>query len=186
MDRREFIGCVGAFALCQNWHLTSKKPPKTPELALVPPSVTIKELDKSIFDPRSGSMMIFRAPLVECDKPNRNGHLYPRKVVEQMIKDKSSVVGTLGFDDYCKDGKIHYEVASHYVADFKIEDNVLTGRIEIAHTPYGKVLQALIKEGCRMSYRIGGRGTLHKFDNVWVAENFQLEIVAAVNADQAA
>lgn len=174
MNRRQFLECtVGAASV-----------------AVLFPQIKVPD-DKELASFKRGPV-IFRAPLLKCDEANKNGHIYPRKVVEEMMAEwrGREVPGTIGFDNFS--AKVMFSDLSHTVSDLRIEDGVLTGRITVLNTQKGKILTKLIHEQ-DIVYRTGGLGSVSegwncdgKYFGGIVQKGFRLVSVAAVPADKGA
>jgi len=78
--------------------------------------------------------------LLTCDKPSRNGYIYPKEELQKAIDkyqekiDAGEAFGTLGLNP---SGVMDLESVSHKVTEIYFEDNKVIAKIEILDTPSG-------------------------------------------------
>jgi hypothetical protein len=111
-----------------------------------------------------------RFPFLLVDKPNKNGNVYPKRVVEKALKHvDNSMIGHLGM---VQDSMIHFAHASHTVSNISFEKiegkEWLCGDIKILTTPCGKILQQLFDDGAAIAFRTCGIGN---FEEVYAEPN---------------
>ncbi len=102
----------------------------------------------------------------DIDKPNLNGRVYPRKVVEKAIVDfKEKIAKDQGlgeFTDYqCRDNDpgVKMEFVSHKVNDLKFDENDnVVADITILETPCGKNLKLLSEDELHKKFKFVPRG----------------------------
>lgn len=105
--------------------------------------------------------------IFQCDVPLSNGHVYPKEVMEQAVKDFNlrmqestiSGFGTVG-DNYLTDpsgvplGEVTHKIESLTLDD----DSVLNADIKIYDTPKGKMLTEFLQRDIRMVPALVGYG----------------------------
>lgn len=115
----------------------------------------------------------FIAVLQEADRPNRNGRIYPKRVLEKALESP-----------YVKEKlrtKTFYSEAGHpldtslqrqttidqrniacIVTDIWWEGNLLKGRVETANTAVGHDMAGLIEQGSCVAFSLRAQGNVHK------------------------
>lgn len=107
--------------------------------------------------------------IVEADVPNKNGRIYPRAVLEQMIKDVEDkmspprVFGAIGMPESVS---IDLSMVSHTVSNLRItEDGKVLGDVMILNTPRGKIMEKILEAEPNRQFRIAGIGKLEDNDD---------------------
>lgn len=104
-----------------------------------------------------------------CDEQNKNGRLYPRKILESQVnalQDKISERSLVGALDHPANTEILLSQASHVITGLKVEKNGdVIGECEILSTPSGKIVQALINDGVKIGISSRGVGTLSEAES---------------------
>lgn len=125
--------------------------------------------------------------ILECDKPNLNGRVYPREAVEKMIADVQTkpgmmgrVFGTIGMP---KGSSLDITEISHSVSNLRImEDGRVMGDMMVLDTPKGKVLKELLSpENHSYSFRTAGIGQIKEENGVKVVHDYRLISISAVS-----
>lgn len=100
---------------------------------------------------------------MQADKPNRNGRLYPKSVMEkevnryqELIRERRSL-GELGHPD---NPSINLDKVSHLITDLRFEGADVYGKAKILETPMGNIAKNFIKEGVRLGVSSRGLGSL--------------------------
>lgn len=101
----------------------------------------------------------------QAEKKNRNGRIYPKKVME-------SAIGKY-VNDYVKTGRAiselshpenrpmpKPEMASHLITSLKFEGNDVYGKAKILNTPQGNIVRGLLEGGVQMGVSTRGLGSL--------------------------
>ena len=104
----------------------------------------------------------FSSQVFECDKPNANKRIYPKHIIEQNIERLNESVqnrSLLGELESNSNTIIHFGNASHIVSEIRQEDNKFFVEIEVLDTPYGKILQSLIKNNVKFAIIPRGVGS---------------------------
>ena len=123
---------------------------------------------------------------MQADKKNRNGRLYPGKILNNEVKRYSS--------DYVKTGRamgelghpegptLNLERVSHLIKELNTNGSDITGKAKVMDTPYGKIVKNLIDEGVKLGVSSRGMGSLKKNDDGVneVQEDFMLAAVDIV------
>lgn len=108
------------------------------------------------------------ALLFVCDKPNKNGRVYPRALANKLVEDFHDRVELSGQVGMPENGKLLLTNISHVVRELKVvetgEDWGLEATIEtLPHAPAGKVLAQIMedeKNRKHYTFRTAGTGTL--------------------------
>jgi hypothetical protein len=129
----------------------------------------------------------FKQVCFYVDKPNSNGSIYPRAVVEkelerikEVIKNRC-LIGELGTPG---DSIVHFSNASHIVKDLSLVGETVEATIEVLNTPSGKVLQQLLSDKS-VCFRPRGTGDGHidENGNFVVGKNYKLVSIDAVSME---
>jgi hypothetical protein len=122
---------------------------------------------------------------MEADKKNRNGRVYPKKILFNEVKrytddfvKNNRAMGELGHPD---GPTVNLERVSHIIKELKLEGNDIVGKAKILDTPYGKIVKNLIDEGVKIGVSSRGMGSLKNVDGVnQVQDDFMLSAVDIV------
>jgi len=122
---------------------------------------------------------------MQADQKNRNGRIYPKKIMEGAV-DKyvteqvktGRAVGELNHPD---GPTINLDKVSHRITALEWDGNNVVGKAQILNTPMGKVVQGLLEGGVRVGVSSRGMGTLEQRDGVnYVKDDFMLNTVDIV------
>ena len=95
-----------------------------------------------------------------ADRPNANGRIYPRNILESAIKEIQADIKArriLGECDHPSDAKIHLDRISHVITELKMDGPAVYGELEIIKkTPMGAIVEALVDS--KVSLGISSRG----------------------------
>ena len=109
---------------------------------------------------------------------NGNGRVYPHKILMREVNNYMKMVDerrALGELDHPDTSVINLANASHLVTAIWMEDNKCMGKIEVLNTPSGRVLQELVKAGCKLGISSRGMGSVTERNGVTMVEDdFQL------------
>lgn len=121
---------------------------------------------------------------MQADKGNRNGRMYPLKVMEnavgqyqQLISEKRSL-GELG---HPPNPQINLNQVSHLITDLRFEGTDIYGKAKILDTPMGKIAKNFIEEGVRLGVSSRGLGSIVEKNGLnEVQDDFHLATVDIV------
>lgn len=121
---------------------------------------------------------------------NRNGRIYPIDVLEQAvekylptIQEKMSY-GELRHPDT---PNIDHERVSHYVTELYRDGDNFIGKAKIMNTPMGKIVKAIMDEGCKVCVSSRGLGSVKEIKGSKVVQNdFTLVTAADIVSDPSA
>ena len=109
---------------------------------------------------------------------NGNGRIYPHAILEREVTSYMTMVEerrALGELDHPDTSVINLANASHLVTKIWMEGKNCMGKIEVLNTPSGKVLQELVKAGCKLGISSRGMGSVSESNGVTMVEDdFQL------------
>lgn len=103
--------------------------------------------------------------ILECDKPNKNGRIYPKELFEKGVNDSKTVYGKIGMVE--GDGVIDLSKISHKVDFIQLEGDILVGELTILDTPEGKILKDMNSmNGVDISnnFRPAGMGNIRRVE----------------------
>ena len=112
---------------------------------------------------KGGKSMYIEGIFMQAEKPNRNGRLYPRGIMEaevgryqQLIEQKRSL-GELG---HPANPSVNLDKVSHLITNLRFEGNDIYGKAKILDTPMGKIAKNFIEEGVKLGVSSRGLGSL--------------------------
>ena len=114
----------------------------------------------------------FTAVLQEADEKNRNGRLYPKKVLEEALKapyiknmlENNTLYGEAGHPldmDIKRQASIAQSNIAFLIHEMWWEGNRLMGKCETANTAIGRDMQGLIEQGSRVAFSLRAQGNFH-------------------------
>lgn len=124
-------------------------------------NVTKKELDT----------IEFITVLQEADRPNRNGRVYPKHVLEEGLASSyvqerlrtKSLLSEMGHpldSSVQRQMTIDWNNAGCIIKEFWWEGNLLKGRCETCNTAKGRDLKGLIEQGVRIAFSLRAQGNV--------------------------
>ena len=129
---------------------------------------------------------------MQGDIKNRNGRVYPKEVLAKEVKrynkeyiDKKRAYGELG---HPQGPTINLESVSHMITQLQQDGSNFVGKAKImTETPYGQIVQSLIKEGAQLGVSSRGMGSLKQKNGANEVQNdFYLATAADIVADPSA
>ena len=122
---------------------------------------------------------------------NRNGRLYPINVLEEEVSryrdnyiNKRRAYGEL---NHPTSPSINLDKVSHIITELNRENSNFVGKAKIlTNTPNGKIVQALMEEGCVLGVSSRGLGSLKEKNGAKYVENLYLTTAADIVADPSA
>lgn len=129
--------------------------------------------------------MFISGIFMQSEKQNRNGRVYPKKIMEgaiqrydeQYIKTKRAV----GELNHPEGPTINLDKVSHIITELKWQGNDIMGKAKILNTPMGIIARGLIEGGVQLGVSSRGMGSLlSKGGQNMVGEDFVLSTVDIV------
>jgi hypothetical protein len=121
---------------------------------------------------------------MQAEKPNRNGRLYPKGIMEKELERYQSLIQekrSLGELGHPPNPSINLDKVSHLITNLRFEGNDIVGKAKILDTPMGKIAQNFIEEGVRLGVSSRGLGSLKEKNGVnEVQDDFHLATVDIV------
>ena len=122
---------------------------------------------------------------MQAEKPNKNGRLYPRSVMENQVSKYQEQIGekrSLGELGHPPSPTINLDKVSHLITELKMDGNDVYGRAKILGTPMGNIAKNFIDEGVRLGVSSRGVGSLKERNGVNEVQNdFLLSTVDIVS-----
>jgi len=145
-------------------------------------------------DEATGKKNLFiEGVFMQGDIKNRNGRMYPADVLEKEVKryndqyiEKNRAYGELG---HPSGPTINLERVSHMITKLERDGSNFMGKAKImTETPYGKIVESLIKDGGQLGVSSRGMGSVKPSrDGVGVVQSdFYLATAADIVADPSA
>jgi hypothetical protein len=105
-----------------------------------------------------------KGPFVEAVTKNKNGRIYPLKLMEREVKrfneEKISKGRAVGELDHPETPQINLERVSHVIESLVMQENLGMGVARLLDTPMGKIGKSLVKEGIILGMSSRGIGEL--------------------------
>jgi len=108
--------------------------------------------------------MYIAGPFLMFDKPNRNGRIYPQKVMDSAVKkykedyiDKNRSLGEMLHPSRLT---IDPERACIMTTELNKDGNYYYGKAKVLSTPLGKLLENLLADGVKIGVSSRGAGSL--------------------------
>lgn len=128
---------------------------------------------------------------MQADKPNRNGRIYPLKVMEAAVQkyiethiNQKRGYGELG---HPAGPQINLDRVSHIITELKREGSNFIGKAKLTETPMGNIAKGLLKSGANLGVSSRGLGSLKERDGIMeVQDDFHLATAADIVADPSA
>jgi hypothetical protein len=122
---------------------------------------------------------------MQANKPNRNGRMYPREILESAVNkyvteqvSKGRAVGEL---NHPEGPTINLDKVSHKITELSWDGNNVVGKATILDTPMGLIVQGLLEGEVQMGVSSRGMGSLANKGGVNVVNNdFMLNAVDIV------
>jgi len=137
--------------------------------------------------------MFIEGVFMQGDIKNRNGRLYPADVLDKEVKryneqyvQKNRAYGELG---HPQGPTINLERVSHMITKLERDGSNFMGKAKImTETPYGKIVESLIKDGGQLGVSSRGMGSVKPSrDGTGVVQSdFYLATAADIVADPSA
>ena len=114
----------------------------------------------------------FITVLQEADAPNRNGRIYPKRVLEKAldapnIRERLATKTWYGEANHPLDNSVQRQMTidlrnvAFIIKEIWWEGNILKGRCETANTAVGRDMKGLIEQGCRVAFSLRAQGNVH-------------------------
>tara|TARA_B100000745_G_C20128379_1_gene386587 strand:- start:159 stop:812 length:654 start_codon:yes stop_codon:yes gene_type:complete len=130
---------------------------------------------------------------LQSETLNRNQRMYPRPILEREVKrykkdyiKENRAFGELGHPD---GPTINLERVSHMITDLRRSGNDWIGKAKVLReTPYGKIVEGILKEGAKLGVSSRGMGSLDEQSNGTkiVKDDYYLATAADIVADPSA
>lgn len=154
----------------------------------------ISEINETIeyITEANGKDLYLKGVFLQADVKNRNGRLYPSKIMEKEVKrytkeyiDKKRAFGELGHPE---GPTINLDRVSHMVTELTRDGSNWTGKAKVTDTPSGNIVKNLIKEGAQLGVSSRGMGSLKEIKKgiQEVQDDFYLATAADIVADPSA
>ena len=122
---------------------------------------------------------------MQANKPNRNGRMYPREILESAVNkyvteqvSKGRAVGEL---NHPEGPTINLDKVSHKITELSWDGNNVVGKATILDTPMGKIVKGLLDGEVQVGVSSRGMGSLANKGGVNVVNNdFMLNAVDIV------
>jgi len=125
--------------------------------------------------------MYISGPFLQAEDRNRNGRIYPQKIIEREVKlfnqliESHEALGELDHPDYAE---IKSKASAIRITQLEMDKNLALGKALVLDTRNGKELQALLEGGCKMG--VSSRGTGNLLEGNIVADDYHMVTIDAV------
>lgn len=132
-----------------------------------------------------GKNVFIEGVFMQADKPNRNGRVYPKGIMESAVGKyfneqvkTGRAVGELNHPD---GPTINLDKVSHRITDLRFEGSNVVGKALILDTPMGKIVKGLVEGGVKLGVSSRGMGSLERREGInYVKDDFVLSTVDIV------
>jgi hypothetical protein len=142
-------------------------------------------VDCNVLEESVGSIkkqhMYISGPFLQAEDRNRNGRIYPQKIIEREVKlfnqliESHEALGELDHPDYAE---IKSKASAIRITQLEMDKNLALGKALVLDTRNGKELQALLEGGCKMG--VSSRGTGNLLEGNIVADDYHMVTIDAV------
>lgn len=138
------------------------------------------DIDKKLIKEaiQNNDTITIKCILQKADTVNRNGRVYPFKILKREVDKYQHLVNersSMGECDHPDSAVVSLANVSHIVTEMHWEGNTLYGTIEIADTPSGNILKGLLKSGIKLGISSRGVGSVKSTNEKDVVqEDFEL------------
>ena len=143
-------------------------------------AVNSELLEESIGTVKKQNMYI-SGPFLQAEDRNRNGRIYPQKIIEREVKEFNKLIeshealGELDHPDYAE---IKSKESAIRITSLVMDGKLAMGKALVLNTRNGKELQALLEGGCKMG--VSSRGTGNLLEGNIVADDYHMVTIDAV------
>jgi len=126
-----------------------------------------------------GGPMILSGILQKANTLNQNGRVYPHHILEREIRNYEKLIRekrAFGELDHANEPIVNMKNISHTIREIWMEGDVVYGKVEVLDTPCGKIIEAIIKAGCKPGISSRALGSLQRENNVNVVQD-DLQII---------
>ena len=132
-----------------------------------------------------GKKYMIEGIFMQANKPNRNGRMYPREILEaacsKYVTEQVSKGRAVGELNHPEGPTINLDKVSHKITELKWDGDNVVGKATILDTPMGKIVQGLLDGDVRVGVSSRGMGSLAKKGGVNVVNSdFMLNAVDIV------
>ena len=130
---------------------------------------------------------------LQAEQKNRNGRVYPLEILEREVRrykkdyvKQNRAFGELGHPD---GPAINLERVSHMITELRKSSTDFVGKAKVLNsTPYGKIVEGLLKDGAKLGVSSRGMGSLDESQKGTkiVKDDFYLATAADIVADPSA
>jgi len=122
---------------------------------------------------------------MQSEKKNRNGRIYPKKIMEKAVEtySKTQIAAgrSVGELNHPEGPTINLDKVSHLITELTWEGNNVLGKAKLLDTPMGLIAKGLIEGGVQLGVSSRGMGSLVTKNGInQVGEDFMLNTVDIV------
>lgn len=143
---------------------------------------TYNDIKGELLESTNGAKrMYITGPYLMAEDRNRNGRIYPKKLIEREVKKFQGLIESkeaIGELSHPESQSVNPDRAAIKIVDLHMDGNLAMGKSLVLNTPCGKTLQSLIEDDVRMG--VSSRGTGNLLEGNIVAEDFSLITIDAV------
>jgi hypothetical protein len=142
---------------------------------------------KLVESKEGGKSLFIEGIFMQCETPNRNGRIYPEKVLaSEVARYKKEFVDTnraLGELNHPESPVVDPQKASHLITRLEQNGKNFVGRAKILDTPVGQTVKGLLAGGVQLGVSSRGMGSIQeRKDGInEVQDDFKLSTVDIVH-----
>ena len=133
----------------------------------------------------NGGQHMIEGVFMQAEQKNRNGRIYPKKVMEnavgKYVKEQVKTGRAVGELNHPDGPTINLDKVSHRITELNWDGNNVMGKALILDTPMGQIVKGLLEGGCQVGVSSRGMGTLDQRNGTAVVnDDFMLSTVDIV------
>jgi hypothetical protein len=122
---------------------------------------------------------------MQAEKVNRNGRMYPRRILEsavaKYVKEQVTTGRAVGELNHPEGPTVNLDKVSHRITDLHWDGNNVVGKALILNTPMGQIVKGLLEGGVQVGVSSRGMGSLERANGANVVkDDFMLATIDIV------
>jgi hypothetical protein len=149
-------------------------------------SESISNIEVLSENTESGKTLYLEGIMMQSEKKNKNGRIYPKSVMEQAVdkyvRDFVSTKRALGEINHPDRVDVKLEEAAILIESLHWQGNDVVGKAKVLNTPKGNILRGLLEGGYRAGVSSRGTGSVvNESGTLIVQKDFTLSAIDFVD-----
>lgn len=130
-------------------------------------------------------------PMIETESTNRNGRVYPKRMMEQCVQKyiqerlQPGRIRSYGELGHPEGVEINLHRWSHFITDLTWQGNLVIGKAQLVDTEYGRIAETVLRNGLQLGVSSRGLGSLDESGGGKLVNEYEL-IAVDIVADPSA